>query len=76
MLMKEIDWKQEAQKQAAAAGELNISLAERLELLRTQEAEIRQYLILEDNDLDRVILEWKLKQLREQIDWLEGIMYG
>lgn len=74
--MTDINWKFEAQKQAACAGELRISLAERLESLRTQAAEIGQHLILEDNDLDRVILEWKLKQLREQIDWLEGILYG
>lgn len=74
--MNKINWKYEAQKQAADAGELKISLAERLESLRTQEVEIKQHLIFEDNNFDRVILEWKLKQLREQIDWLEGILYG
>lgn len=74
--MNKINWKYEAQKQAACAAELKIALAERLESLRTQEAEIKQHLIFEDNNFDRVILEWKLKLLREQIDWLEGILYG
>lgn len=66
------DWKYEAQTQAAAAGELRILLAYRLKELRTQQTALWKCLTLEDCDLDRVILQWKLKQLQEHIDWLEN----
>lgn len=69
------DWKREAQSQAAAAGELRILLAYRLEELRTQQTALRKCLALEDHDLDRVILQWKVEQLQEHIDWLEGVLY-
>lgn len=69
------DWKYEAQTQAAAAGELRILLAYRLEELRTQQTALRKCLALEDNDLDRVILQWKVEQLQDHIDWLEGMLY-
>lgn len=65
-------WKREAQTQAAAAGELRILLAYRLEELRTQQTALRRHLALEDSDLDRVIAGWKIEQLREHIDWLEN----
>lgn len=68
-------WKREAQSQAAAAGELRILLAYRLEELRTQQTALRKCLALEDHDLDRVILQCKVEQLQEHIDWLEGVLY-
>lgn len=74
--MKEIDWKQEAQKHAAAAGEIKIALAGRLEEVRTQIAVLGQMQLLEDNDLDQVMLGWKIEQLKEQERWLEGMLYG
>ena len=74
--MKGTNWKQEAQKQAADAGELKMKLAERLEHIRTEISTARQYLRFEDNNLDRVVLEWKLGQLQKEEEWLEGILYG
>lgn len=67
-------WKREAQTQAAAAGELRILLACRLEELRTQQTALRRHLVLEDSDLDRVIVTWKIEQLQQHIDWLENIV--
>lgn len=67
-------WKREAQTQAASAGKLRILLAYRLEELRTRQTALRKFLILEESDLDRVILQWKIKQLQEHIDWLETVM--
>lgn len=67
-------WKHEAQTQAASAGELRILLAYRLEELRTQQTALRKCLVSEDSDLDRVILQWKIAQLQEHIDWLETVM--
>lgn len=69
-------WKLESQKQAASAGELRIAIAERLEAVRTKMAVTRQNLAYEDNEFDRVILEWKLKQLQEQDEWLVALLYG
>lgn len=69
-----MDWKQEAQKQVADAGEMRIAIAVRLEEVRTQIAGIHKHLMLEDNDFDRVILEWKQNQLKEQVAWLEGTL--
>lgn len=71
-----VDWKIEAQEQAAAAGELRVKLAERLEYLRTKISITRQQLITEDNNLDRVILQWKLAQLQEEEAWLEGVLFS
>lgn len=71
-----IDWKYEAQTQAAAAGELKISIAEYLEELRVQKTALIRQLTLEDHDFDRVILQWKIKQLQQHIDRLEAILYG
>lgn len=70
------DWKREAQTQAAAAGELKISIAEYLEELRVQKTALIRQLTLEDHDFDRVILQWKIKQLQQHIDRLEAILYG
>lgn len=70
------DWKREAQTQAAATGELKISIAEYLEELRVQKTALIRQLTLEDHDFDRVILQWKIKQLQQHIDRLEAILYG
>lgn len=71
-----INWQREAQLQAAAAGELRILLAQRLEELRTQQTALRRHLALEDNDFDRVIVQWKIEQLQKHIEWLEEVLYG
>lgn len=70
----EINWQREAQLQAAAAGELRILLAQRLEELRTHQTALRRHLALEDSDLDRMIVSWKVEQLQQHIDWFENIM--
>ena len=69
-------WKLEAQKQAAAAGEIRIALAERLEAIRTDIAVSEQMLLCEDNEIDQVILGWKITQKKCEASWLESILYG
>ncbi|MCI7043330.1 MAG: hypothetical protein MR992_14635 [Lachnospiraceae bacterium] len=73
----EIDrWKLDAQKQAAETGEMMISLAERLEAVRTDIAVSEQLLLDEDSELDRVILQWKVSQKKSEAEWLERVLYG
>ena len=74
--MSELNWKYEAQKQAACAGELKMKLAERLEELRTEYAITNQHCLWAESEYDQVVLQWKSEQLQKQIDWLEGILYG
>lgn len=62
-------WKNEARKQAAAAGEMRIVLAERLEEVRTDIAVSEQLLLVEDNELDRAILIWKISQKKSEAEW-------
>ena len=69
-------WKLEAQKQAAETGEMMIALAERLEAVRTDIAVSEQLLLDEDNELDRVILQWKVSQKKSEAEWLERVLYG
>ncbi len=72
--MSEEYWKREAQAQAAAAGEFKMLLTLRLEELQTEKISLQKYLILEDNDLDRVILQWKIEQLQKHIEWFESAL--
>lgn len=76
MQMNKINWKYEAQKQAADAGELKMKLAARLEELRTEYAITNQHCLWAESEYDQVVLQWKSEQLQKQIDWLEGILYG
>lgn len=69
-------WKLEAQKQAAETGEMMIALAERLEAVRTDIAVSEQLLLDEENELDRVILTWKVSQKKSEAEWLERVLYG
>ena len=69
-------WKMEAQRQAAETGEMMITLAERLEAVRTDIAVSEQLLLDEDNELDRVILSWKVSQKKREAEWLERVLYG
>lgn len=73
---QEMEWEQEAKKQAAAAGEMLIKIAERLEDIRTRISTTRQMLLMEDNHMDQAILQWKLRQLQEQEAWMESVLYG
>ena len=69
-------WKLEAKRQAAETGEMMISLAERLEAVRTDIAVSEQLLLDEDSELDRVILSWKVSQKKSEAEWLERVLYG
>lgn len=69
-------WKLEAQKQASETGEMMIALAERLEAVRTDIAVSEQLLLDEENELDRVILAWKVSQKKSEVEWLERVLYG
>lgn len=69
-------WKLEAKRQAGETGEMMIALAERLEAVRTDIAVSEQLLLDEDNELDRVILTWKVSQKKSEAEWLERVLYG
>ena len=69
-------WKLEAKRQAAETGEMMITLAERLEAVRTDIAVSEQLLLDEDSELDRVILQWKVSQKKSEAEWLERVLYG
>lgn len=69
-----INWEQEAKKQCAAAGELRIILAERLEAIRTSIRDTRRMLDAE-KDPDTVIrLQLKGTLLQREADWLESVL--
>lgn len=73
---REIDWKQEAQKHAAAAGEMKIAIAQKLEEVRAGIVNIRHMLITEDTALDQAILSWKKEQLEKWAIFLEDLLSG
>lgn len=56
---RENDWKQEALKHAAEAGEMKIAIAQKLEEVRADIVNIRHMLLTEDTALDQAILSWK-----------------
>lgn len=68
-------WKLEAKKQVAAAGEIRIILAERLEEIRTDIAELNQLIIDNDNELYCMITAWNIKQKKKEAEWLERMLY-
>ncbi len=75
-MKSEIDWKQEALKQIAAAGEMKIAVAEKLEEVRADIVNIRHMLITEDTALDQAILCWKKEQLEKWTIFLEDLISG
>lgn len=75
-MSREIDWKQEAQKHAAAAGEMKIVIAQKLEEVRADIVNIRHMLITEDTALDQAILSWKRAQLEKWAIFLEDLLSG
>lgn len=72
--MNEINWKHEAQKQAAAAGELKIAICVRLKEIETQQEIDKKQLIWAIPQIDKIILEWKIEQNQKQIDWLKSLL--
>lgn len=73
---REIDWKQEVQKHAAEAGEMKITIAQKLEEVRADIVNIRHMLITEDTALDQAILGWKKEQLERWAIFLEDLLHG
>ncbi len=73
-MKNEIDWKQEALKQTAAAGEMKIAIAQKLEEVRADIVSIRHMLITEDTALDQAVLSWKKAQLERWAIFLEDLM--
>lgn len=69
-------WQQEAQRQAAAAGELKIALAERLSEINWRikgAMEARQSV----GDVpQRLICDWQIDRLNAEKVWLEGLING
>lgn len=74
-MSKEIDWKEE-QKHAAAAGEMKIAIAQKLEEVRADIVNIRHMLLTEDTALDQAILGWKKEQLERWAIFLEDLLSG
>lgn len=72
--MREVDWKREAQKHAAAAGEFRIALAERLELIRNRICATRNQMAAEYNIDIYIRLQVKYQQLQNQEEWLESVL--
>ncbi len=75
-MKSEIDWKQEALKQIAAAGEIKIAIAQKLEEVRADIVNIRYMLLTEDTALDQAILGWKKEQLEKWAIFLEDLLSG
>lgn len=75
-MKNEIDWKQEAQKHAAEAGEMKITITQKLEEVRADIVNIRHMLITEDTALDQTILAWKKDQLEKWAIFLEDLLHG
>lgn len=73
-MKNEIDWKQEAQKHAAEAGEMKITITQKLEEVRVDIVNIRHMLLTEDTALDQAILSWKKAQLEKWAIFLEDLM--
>ena len=69
-------WKTEAQKHAAAAGELKVALGERLEEIRRRKTSIEDLAPGVKTDMDKAVAEWKIKQYKEQEQWLEVVLQG
>lgn len=73
--MNEINWKHEAQKQAAAAGELKIAIRARIDEIEKQQADNRTHLLFAETKIDELILEWKIGQEQKQIEWLKSLLH-
>ncbi len=75
-MKNEIDWKQEALKQAEEVGEMRKAIAQKLEEVRADIVNIRHMLITEDTALDQAILCWKKGQLEKWAIFLEDLLSG
>lgn len=67
--------KKEAQLNAAELGELLFLIAARLDEVRTEYATIKTKSENTVDNMECVVMHWKLSQLQKQIDWLEFALY-
>ena len=67
--------KKEAQLNAAELGELLFLIAARLDEVRTEYATIKTKSENTVDNMDCIVMHWKLSQLQKQIDWLEFALY-
>ncbi len=64
----------EALEQTAEAGEMKITITQKLEEVRTDIVNIRHILLTEDTALDQAVLSWKKAQLEKWAIFLEDLM--
>ena len=69
-------WRQEAQRQAAAAGELKIALAERLSEINWRIKGAREARQSVGDVPQRLICDWQIDRLNAEKVWLEGLING
>lgn len=74
MRMKIVDWKEEAQKNAAAAGEFRIKLCCRLDELKTRYRNLQKEAIDSDDYNQMQCILNRLSFINEEIAWLEGVL--
>lgn len=66
----------EQEAQAVGAGEMKITIAQKLEEVRADIVNIRHMLLTEDTALDQAILGWKKEQLEKWAIFLEDLLSG
>ena len=64
----------EALEQTAEAGEMKITITQKLEEVRTDIVNIRHILLTEDTALEQAVLSWKKAQLEKWAIFLEDLM--
>lgn len=69
------DWEKEAKQNAAELGELLILIAARLDEVRVEYSNIKSKIENTVDNMECVVMHWKLSQLQKQIDWLEFALY-
>lgn len=72
--MKETNWELEAKKQVAANGGLKITMAQRLDDIRARIENTRRQKEAAEDNVEQVVLAWKLGQLEDQEKWLESVL--
>lgn len=74
MQMSKINWKLEAQKQAADAGTLKMNLALRLDDINTRIRSLDEALIFADDNASINLLN-RISVLKEERVWLVSVLY-
>lgn len=74
--MQEVDWKLEAKKHAAEAGELKIAIAEKLDEVRGQISKVTKEIEKASDITVVVTAKTERSELEKQSQWLKKILYG